>query len=159
MKGLRLGLLITEDDCSAYRFDRDKQIVSGLALKGSTRRSRLPSSTLVNNFSAQAIESAVSCLAPTLTCPIESTEDADWKLSISDWVNANRLDGILIQRVTQGPVRQRLVEATHELAVPVIELTRLYDQLVWTQSKAGFFRLNKKIPTILKELGLQRGTD
>jgi len=152
LQGIRVGLLITEEDCSAHRLDFKGDVTAVLALTNFTQRSILTSPPLVEDFTTQAVASAAERAAQTLSCPVSTKASDDWHEALAEWASSNQLDVIITARVTQGPVRKRLFQAIEDFKVELIEVTRHYDQLVWPESKAGFFRLKKKIPKILASL-------
>lgn len=152
--GLRVGFIMTEEDCNPLGLLKNHHIDALLCLSGPTKRSFLKTSEQVVAFSGGAVLNAFEKLEKVLEVDSYCTDHEDWKAAIKEWISCHSLDVIVTSRHTVGPVRQRLVSAIAELDVPLVEITRAYDAALWPNTKAGFFKLKKKIPSILSELGI-----
>lgn len=77
--------------------------------------------------------------------------------AISEWVRTTGADTILTPYVPQGWVRDYLQNERpflDAIGVDIVMPRRKYDDLVWQHSTAGFFKVKKQIPNILKSLDI-----
>ncbi len=149
--GQRYGWLITEEDCSPDQLNLPHPPVAALALTAPTRRSVLPTGTLAEGFGPLAATNAASYAEAAFTVSCAVSAEEDWQATLANWIGEHQLDSIATARLPIGPVRTRLRSAVAHLNIPLVELTRDYDRLVWPHAKRGFFGLKKKIPAILNQ--------
>ena len=74
-----------------------------------------------------------------------------------EWASANNVSVVVTPYAPVGPVRDLLDAAGERLTQHGIELLhvrRRYDDICWPHATRGYFKLKKKIPAILKQLGL-----
>ncbi|WP_438363007.1 FAD-binding domain-containing protein [Nioella halotolerans] len=146
-------LLITEEDCRPEDFD-----LSGLDLRGAATlisshlRSPRPVSDAVQAFEAGALDdtAARSNLAVT---GMRAGVPGD----LARWAARAGAAQIVTPYVPEGPLRDWLTEAAPALEAAGITLTewqRDWDRLIWPHATAGFFKVKKQIPRILREAGL-----
>ena len=148
----RIGLLMTEEDCSPLSLALNDAPCSILALNSVTPRSPLPMSKPVEAFASDAVAIAARAAAQSWQIEARLSEAPDWTQCIEDWVADQRIDVVLTARPPIGPVRNRLMNATRNISTPIIEWVRPYDRLVWPHSQKGFFGLKKRIPELLQAL-------
>ncbi len=150
----RVGLILTEEDCSPDRLPLTIAPAATLSLLNPSPRSVLANSPIVDAFSQQCVAEAARLARAKWEIECLETDSADWKGVITDWVKQNDLDVLATARIPIGPSRKRLLKACRDLDVSLVEITRPYDAFVWPCAKAGFFGLRKKIPSILSQLDL-----
>ncbi|MEO0700010.1 MAG: hypothetical protein AAFY81_09915, partial [Pseudomonadota bacterium] len=151
--GLRFGLIITEEDCGPETLDLPHP-VSILALSGVTQRSLRPLGAVAERFGPAAVDDAALRAGAHFNSAVVTVTDPDWTQALRAWSGDDSLEACVTPKLTLGPVQKRLQRACKEAGLDLIELPRRYDQAVWPHAKRGFFGLKKKIPSILKELGL-----
>ncbi len=154
ISGARLGLLLTEEDCSPPDINMPGKIQSVLGLASATPRSVLESSQIVLEFATSAVVEATQKIANQLGCSGEVSSSDSWRSAIIEWSQANQLDAIIIMKAPLGPVQTRLNLALEKLEIPCIEIVRDYDRLTWPHATAGFFKFKKQIPCVLDSLNI-----
>ncbi|MEO1476694.1 MAG: FAD-binding domain-containing protein [Pseudomonadota bacterium] len=154
LPGVKYGLLITEEDCSPESLNLPHQPEQIAALTDPTPRSVLPVSELVQNFAPLAVADAANRAAQHFQQNVSVMDGEDWADSLKEWMSSADLDAIVTPKLPIGPVKRRLRRAATSLSLPLIETTRLYDQVTWPHARRGFFGLKKKIPRILSELAI-----
>ena len=152
LHGQRAGFILTEEDCSAHTLSFEGEIVAALALCDFTPRSILASPDHVQEFAPKAVAAAAAKLEADRGVEVSRLTGREWDVALQEWARLNELDVMVTARLPLGPVKRRLMKAARGAAVPLVEVTRPYDRLVWPHAKAGFFGLKKKIPQILKQL-------
>ncbi len=148
----RIGLILTEDDCSPESLPLQSVPSAVLVMRSSTERSIWPTSDDVKAFVSGAVTEAASQAEAFFSSSTDICDHDDWEAAIKEWVSAHQLDTIVTPRLPVGPVRKRLLTALKGVDEPVIEVTRRYDEIVWPHTKKGFFALKKKIPSIVEQL-------
>ena len=84
------------------------------------------------------------------------TAPQDWTIPLIKASQKAGTNQIVTAATTVGPVAAQLDAAEAELARVGINLyqhQRTYDILTWQYATKGFFKLKKKIPNILRDLG------
>ena len=153
-EGARIGLLMTEEDCSSDRLALSGTPKAIFALTTPARRSVLPTGHLAETFASDAVRNAARNAEEQFGAPLTLCEEDDFKDALKNWFQTFDLEFIVTPYLPVGPVRKRVYNACENLGVPLIEVRRAYDTLVWPHAKSGFFRLRKKIPSIISDLGL-----
>lgn len=152
--GRRLGLAITEEDCSVESLAiPDLNCV--LALTDGTKRSVRGTGSIAKSFTKGAIQDAIARAERALGLPATSYAGDDWSEGLRAWVSDNQLEAVVTPKLTLGPVSRRFRKACQAASVEHVEIIRSYDTAVWPHAKRGFFGLKKKIPQILNEIGLE----
>ena len=123
-------------------------------MSGSTPVSEFGEGAPAQNFRREAVQSAANSASQTYDLPCDVLFEQNWSDVLSGWVSSEKLSCIVTARTPVGPIADHLAQATQSLNIPVIQMTRSYDQTVWPFAKRGFFGLKKKIPQILEDLGL-----
>ncbi|MEL7117317.1 MAG: deoxyribodipyrimidine photolyase, partial [Pseudomonadota bacterium] len=150
-------LLLHEDDCRPEDFDLSALTIGGAAtLAGSHLRSPQPVSPRVTAFETGAVEDtgARMGLSPT---PLVAGVPGD----LARWASQSGATQIVTPYVPTGPLGDWLCEARAALdaaGITLVELRRDWDALIWPHATAGFFKVKKKIPSILEDAGLLHGT-
>jgi deoxyribodipyrimidine photo-lyase len=153
LAGRRVGLIITEEDCSAAPLEA-VQPAAILALSGLTERSLKPLGHVAKAFAPSAVQDAKCRAEARFDGPVEDYAGQDWAEAVQDWAGTHQLEACVTARLPQGPVRKRLHTACKTANTDLLEVTRPYDQAIWPHAKRGFFGLKKKIPALLGELDL-----
>lgn len=147
----KVGLILTEEDCSAHNLlPKEQGVTAAIALTNFTERSKLPSPEHVHKFSEGAVASAANMYLEVHGLECEVATGLDWGSLLTEWVERKSIDVLVTAKLTVGPVKRRLQRACSNLSVPLVEITRAYDQYIWPNTKGGFFLLKKKIPYFLK---------
>ncbi len=152
--GKRIGLLITEEDCSPESLNLPDNIVSLFGTTSLAHRSSLTTGCNVTTFITNTIVNATHESASALSCKTHTSILKDWSAAIRDWVNSNQLDCIVTAYTPTGPTNDALDKLRTFLEIPLLEISREYDQLVWPHTNAGYFKLRKKIPELIAALNI-----
>lgn len=146
-------VLITEEDCHPESWPIDLTKARGAAtLAASHLRSDLSVSDRVARFEADALADAAARLGGEV-----ATLRAEDPGDLIRWSRHHGATQIVTGYVPEGPLRDWLDRASDplaEAAVTLVELRRDWDMAIWPLATAGFFKVKKKIPGLLTELGL-----
>ena len=155
LAGQRTGLLITAEDCAAHQLEASVRPDALFAWKEPVRRSLLPTAKAVDDFGLKAVDSAAEAASAHFGQPCDQPGSGETASeALGRWAQEHGLDCVITLRMPLGPVRRAVLAAVSEHDLPLVEITRGYDQAVWPNCRAGFFGLKKKIPSIIAELGL-----
>ena len=154
LMGRRFGLILTEEDCHPESLGLPRSPASILAFTAPTDRSIRPLGHLAKAFAALAVQDAIPRAEAAYGIEVDEEAGPDWAGRLRDWAAEYELEACVVPRLSLGPVRTRLQRAAAEAGIEVLENVRDYDRLVWPHAKRGFFGLKKKIPGLLRELGL-----
>ena len=142
-------LLITPQDCQPATFTSGAPVgVLGLLPIPDFKQSEL-----VLSFERGAVGDAVTRSvdkAATLKCT------QDWSAALIEAAQTAGTNQIITPMAAVGPLATHLEVAKTELAKAGIRLhhhQNTYDMLTWPHATKGFFKLKKKIPSILNDLG------
>jgi deoxyribodipyrimidine photo-lyase len=142
-------LLITPQDCQPETFIAGTTAgVLGLLPAAQSRQSEQ-----VRSFEHGAVVGAVS-RSTHKTATIASAPD--WSASLIEAADSAGTNQIITPWAAVGPVATQLDAVKSKLALAGIHLhkdQRTYDTLTWPHATQGFFKLKKKIPSILTDLG------
>ena len=142
-------LLITPQDCRAETFISGTPAgVLGLLPPAQSRQSQQ-----VQSFEYGAVADATSQFPKEIATV---TAAQDWTIPLIKASQKAGTNQIVTAATTLGPVAAQLDAAEAELARVGINLyqhQRTYDILTWQYATKGFFKLKKKIPNILRDLG------
>jgi deoxyribodipyrimidine photo-lyase len=147
------ALLITDEDCRIEDFDLSGLYVCATATLSCTHlRSPRAVVAMVEAFERAALADASERLdvSPTQL-------RADDPQDLANWAVASGVEQIFTPYVTRGPLRDWLTLAEPILAqhgITLCEQRRKWDDAIWPHATAGFFKVRKKIPRILEEMGL-----
>ncbi|MEM9230157.1 MAG: FAD-binding domain-containing protein [Pseudomonadota bacterium] len=136
--------LVTEEDCMNESVLPHPPIAK-LGLLATGERSPLPIGDHASAFANAAVEGASAGAA------IESS----WSASIIEAAQAAGTRAVVTSYAPIGPVATALAGTDlTEAGLTLYQVQRRYDTLAWRHSGRGFFGLKKKIPALLRELGL-----
>lgn len=142
-------LLITSEDCQPESFTTGAQIgVLGLLSATDPKQS-----TQVSVFEKGAVQDAISRSSQTLAT-VATTQD--WGAALIEAAQKAGTNRIITPWAAIGPIATQLDATKAELEKAGIHLhqqQRTYDTLTWPHATKGFFKLKKKIPNILNDLG------
>ncbi len=150
------AVLLTEEDCHPESWNHDLSSAAGFAvLHASHLRSQRPVARNVVQFEADSLSDTVRRLG------VEAQE-----LSTSDptalvrWASDIGARQILTGYIPEGPLGDWMKEAKLRLQaedVAFSEIRRSWDEAIWPNATAGFFKVKKKIPQILRDQGMLDG--
>ena len=142
-------LLITSEDCQPESFTTGAQIgVLGLLSATDPKQS-----TQVRAFEKGAVQDAISRSSQTLAT-VATTQD--WGAALIEAAQKAGTNQIITPWAAIGPIATQLDATKAELekaGIHVHQQQRTYDTLTWPHATKGFFKLKKKIPNILNDLG------
>ena len=142
-------LLITSEDCQPESFTTGAQIgVLGLLSATDPKQS-----TQVSVFEKGAVQDAISRSSQTLAT-VATTQD--WGAALIEAAQKAGTNQIITPWAAIGPIATQLdatKAALEKAGIHVHQQQRTYDTLTWPHATKGFFKLKKKIPNILNDLG------
>ena len=147
------ALLLTEEDCSVADFDPTSlDIVCAARLSSSHLRSPSPTSDRVAAFEATALADTAVRLG------IDTDEmTAGAPSDLARWCTRAGATQIAMPYVTTGPLSDWMAQARPSLdasGITVTEWRHDWDELIWPNATAGFFKVKKAIPNYLHKAGL-----
>ena len=148
-----LVLLITEEDCRPEDFDLHCLNLVGCAtLAASHLRSPRPVAEFVEEFERGALTDTASRIG------LEATElRAGVPTDLALLASRAGATQIATPYIPTGPLQDWMLEAMPALAevgIELVEWRREWDTAIWPHATAGFFKVKKHIPTILRDRGL-----
>jgi deoxyribodipyrimidine photo-lyase len=147
----RIVLLITEDDLSPESWDLGNAEVVGVALFRPESAGPTPS-RLVRAFKISAMTDAQARAASHWNRPVHPVTTPD---ELAAFVLTCRASAVVTSRVPVGYVQAELSDwraHASTVGLPVVQILRRWDQLLWPHAKAGFFQLKDQIPAVLEKL-------
>lgn len=152
----RVGLVVTEEDCSSETLFADLNPQACLGLTNSQGRSSLPTHERVIAFTHGAITDALKRCVQTYKIETSQQDSSDWSDTLLSWAQDHELKCIVTSYAPVGPIADQLALAKSRLQdanVDLVQIIRPYDIKTWPHATKGFFKLKTKIPKILSELG------
>lgn len=147
-------VLLTEEDCHPESWSFDLSAAKAAAtLTASHLRSERPVAENVARFEAAALADAAERSGLQAT-RLEARDPRD----LLRWVQSQSTTQIVTGYVPEGPLGDWMREARRLLEADGIALTELrrdWDAAIWPFATAGFFKVKKQIPRILRDLGLE----
>tara|TARA_B100000780_G_scaffold67734_1_gene44810 strand:+ start:4167 stop:5387 length:1221 start_codon:yes stop_codon:yes gene_type:complete len=145
------ALLITDGDCHLEDFNIEiSEIKTVAVLSASHLRSALDVSERVLDFENSALIDTAARIGVT---PIQLR--ADGPDVLLNWALAAGVTQIVTSYVTRGPLWDWLEQAKPRLSehgIIIVELQRDWDAAIWPYATAGFFKVKKQVPGILKKM-------
>ena len=146
-------LLITEEDCRPEDGDLSSLNLVGCAtLTASHLRSPLAVSPLVEKFEQGALGDNASRINLDIT-ELWAGVPSD----LAQWASRAGATQIVTAFIPTGPLRDWILKATptlNEAGIEFVEWRRDWDEEIWRYATAGFFKVKKQIPDILKTTGV-----
>ena len=149
------ALLITEEDCQPETLGLDLRAMRGAAALAATgQRSDAAVSARVAEFDRGALEDAAirARAAGASEAELLSEIAPD---DLARWAARTGAREIVTAWVPTGPTRDLLERARPALAAEgarIVMVRRDWDEAIWPHADAGFFKVKKKIPTLLRRL-------
>lgn len=153
----RYGLLVTEDDGHPESLDTRLSPAAIIGAVGIRNRSPLPVGEPAFDFAVSAVSGSAERAGGYWNRPATSFESVDWSKPLVDFCRRNDLQHIVTAFTPTGTIRDTLDAARPALSKAGIELhfiQRSYDQATWPHCSRGYFRLKKKIPSLVSQMQL-----
>ena len=160
--GERIGLLITEEDCSPETLKLTAPPQHVIAAVATDARSPFSVGKPARQFALAAVLDALDRSQQYYGVHGEVGQSGDWGKMLTEWASRQRLDAIVTAYVPVGPVAEQLALARlplQEQGIRLLPIRRDYDSVAWPHASNGYFKLKSRIPDILTELALAPGTD
>jgi hypothetical protein len=148
----RTALLLTEEDCNPADLIAGLNICATATLEASHLRSSGSVADHVVAFERAALRDAAQRLGHATT-ELRAGVPGD----LAKWAAQAGAEQIVTPFVPRGYLRDWLDSAQPALdshGIPLCEVQRDWDKLVWPHATAGFFKVKTKIPHILQDAGL-----
>ena len=160
-RGGRFGLLITEEDgCPASLLDGQVP-ESVLGIIAENIRSPLKTGSRAADFVSATVADTVQRTARSLGIAGEVCARDEWSDLLVDWAQRHRVNVVVTAYAPVGPVAELLAKAAAKLEhlnIELVQVRRQYDGAVWQHSRQGYYKLRNRIPRILGELAVTRGS-
>ncbi|TVR45626.1 MAG: deoxyribodipyrimidine photolyase [Rhodobacteraceae bacterium] len=148
--GAPTALLITEEECCPEAFDLARFDIRAVAtLAASQLRSPRGVAEHVAEFETGALRDAAARMGGADTVLRAGAPE-----DLAHWAAAAGARQIVTGFVPEGPLRDWLRDAAPALeaaGVTLCELQRDWDLAIWPHATAGFFKVKKRIPTIITQ--------
>ncbi len=151
-RDLRVGLLVTMEDCSPQSLPLTSAPVALAAMPADASEPQVPRGQAQMAFSNGAVQDGLQQAAAHFDLQPSELDANQWSASLLSWAREHSLQALVTAYTPVGPTRTALdgLEAPLQAqGTPLIRLRRDYDTLAWPHAKAGFFGLKKKIPMLL----------
>lgn len=143
-------LLLHEDDLGWESLPLGQTDIRGVAvLTAAAHRSPLPVAERVEAFTAEAAEGAAAAAATHYGAPVMPASSANGIVSAAREAGATRL---IVPYVPTGPQHDRfgaIRQAAGEAGMAIDLVQRAHDRAAWPHCTRGFFKLKKKIPSLM----------
>ncbi len=150
----RYGLLLTEEDTQSESLELPTSPAALAVLPPAKKFGPVAVASPVLTFRKALLTDASRRAQNHFDHPPLSLPNRDPK-SLLGWARDENLDAIALSLPPVGPTRDWLVAARNELSAAGIgchTVLRRYDALLWPHTTAGFFKLRKKIPNIVRSM-------
>ncbi|MEO0618751.1 MAG: hypothetical protein AAFZ01_05670, partial [Pseudomonadota bacterium] len=152
-------LLVTEEDGQPESLALRGQPVHIASANASDGRSPVfDVSDPVMAFSRGCIDDAVARAMMKHDCAHTSLNTSDVGDALVALAKAHDVEAIATAYAPVGPMADRIAGAARKLAdagITLHRVARTYDREAWPHATKGFFGLKKKIPALVKSLGLE----
>ena len=152
--GNRYGLLLTEEDTHSESLELPTSPAALAVLPPTKKFGPVTVASPVHTFRKALLADASQRAQNHFDLPPLTLPNRDLK-SLLDWAWDENLDAVALSLPPVGPTRDWLVTAKNELSAAGIAcstMLRRYDALLWPHTTAGFFKLRKKIPNIVRSM-------
>ena len=150
---LRTGLILTEDDCHPESlFAQPSRFHACATVPTSMQRTVNGASRPVRDFETEALADTRARMAKAGFPATEALADS---ADIVAWATGHTLEQVVLPVVPVGTSRDALrpaMRALEDAGVRVCEVRREWDELLWPHATAGFFKLKKQIPSVVRTL-------
>jgi deoxyribodipyrimidine photo-lyase len=155
----RIALLLTEEDLHPESLGLHGAPLVGVAgASAVAARSALPVSALASEFVSSAMDDALARAGAHFDVPAERLSALDGD-AIAEWAQRIGAEVVLTAVAPVGPVEEALRDAADWLTMqrlPLVQVRREWDALLWPLATRGFFDLREQIPRVIAELDLER---
>jgi deoxyribodipyrimidine photo-lyase len=155
----RIALLLTEEDLHPESLGLEGAPILGVAGSSAVAaRSPLPVGTVATAFVSGAMDDALARAAVHFDVPAERLAALDGD-AIAEWAERIGAEVVLTAVAPVGPVEELLRDAADWLGMrrlPLVQVRREWDALLWPLATRGFFDLREQIPRVIAELDLER---
>ena len=154
------GLLVTEEDCHAESLRLPQNPAAMIGLLATQHRSPLPVGSAASDFARGAVEDGVARGSKHFGIDGLVGDGTNWAQALIDWAKQHQLDIIVTGYAPVGPVADVLEacrDTLEQRGIKLFQIQRDYDKAVWPHASRGFFKVKKKIPALLSQLGLRKG--
>ncbi|MEM1049123.1 MAG: FAD-binding domain-containing protein [Pseudomonadota bacterium] len=151
----KLGLIVTEEDCSPEKLDWPVPPQAAIGLIATEARSPRPVGAPALAFASAAINDALKRSATAFGIETETASSDDWGALLVNWAGRNQVNTLVTPYAPVGPVADRLAAAEpalKEAGIPLVRVLRPYDAAAWPHATKGFFALKARIPELLKRV-------
>jgi deoxyribodipyrimidine photo-lyase len=149
--GQPTALLITDEDCRVEDYGLAAlDVRTAATLSANHLRSPLAVADNVLRFEDATLTDAAMRAGGTFVSLRAACPD-----TLAKWAAAAGATQIATAYVTNGPLRDWLIDAAPALAargITLCEWRRNWDSAIWPHATAGFFKVKKQIPRLLEEL-------
>ncbi len=156
-RGLRSGLLVTEEDLGPGLSRRDYAAADRVAVLTATgRRSPFGVSPRVQAFAEGAVDDTLRRGGLTAAVRVDHANTNDSVGRIVAWAVDRRLEQLVTPYVPAGPTAEATAELAEALAAKAIKLVpvlRDWDRRAWPHATHGFFPFRKQIPALIRGIG------
>lgn len=156
-EGEPFGLLLTEEDCYPETLALPSRPRSLAGMRALERRSPLGTSDVASGFATGLMRDALERAEQNYGCGSTLVNVGGDECEIVEWARTEGLRIVATPYAPVGPVAERLIRLRERLSahdITLVQIGRTYDALCWPHCAKGFFALDKKIPSVLKALGL-----
>jgi deoxyribodipyrimidine photo-lyase len=148
----KIGLLLTEEDLNSETWAVEgANIVAIAGASADVARSELPVSTLVTQFTANALNDGMLNASQHFNAPYQDLGGFTVE-SIADWAKTHGINTIVTAYAPVGPVADvlsDLIPRLKDFSVELIQVRRAFDSAAWPHGNKGFFAMKEKIPRLL----------
>lgn len=149
----RAVLLVTEDDLSPETWALGNAHVAGVALFKPVNCGPAPS-RIVRAFKIGAMADAGARSASHWGRPVTAVTTPE---ELAAFAGAQNATAALTVHVPFGYMQAELahwISDADKVGIPILQVQRRWDERFWPHTKAGFFQLKERIPSVLKDLQL-----
>lgn len=152
-KNGKTGILLTAEDChpeSLFEANVSRHIL----ILEADPRGDTDISEAARRFTAGALDDLRVRAEDHFDTTVEKTDDIN---AVLEWARTNELDALMTPYAPVGVVAEKLMHLQSRLSeagIVIQRKERKIDRLAWPHATKGYFKLKKKIPDIVNELGL-----
>lgn len=149
------ALLITEEDCHPESLlPAETAMTSAAMVPVSRLRSVRPTAEAVIRFEQAALNDTAARLKRQYGLSTDSLP-TDQPAALAAWARDNGVRQLVTPYLPQGPARewvQAARSAVETAGIRVAMLRRAWDDAIWPHATAGYFKVKRRIPGILRQL-------
>ncbi|MEM6384920.1 MAG: FAD-binding domain-containing protein [Pseudomonadota bacterium] len=150
----KTAVLITEEDCHPESWGLEIGAETAVTtLQSSHLQSERPVADCVARFEADALAD----VSDRLGVPTDTLVAGDPR-NLLNWAKAHGASQVVTGYIPEGPLRDWIrpaEEMFQQENILFVEHRRAWDEAIWPLATAGFFKVKKQIPRILRDLEMQ----